>query len=93
MRCLSGWLWAGVCWTLSVGVPHVCPAGTFGDDLALLKKHVSVMVLTDDAGQAHVAVVPEYQGRVMTSTAAGMDGPSYGWINREAIAAGKREPH
>jgi hypothetical protein len=29
----------------------------------------------------------------MTSTARGLDGPSYGWINREVIAEGKWRPH
>jgi hypothetical protein len=68
-------------------------AATFGEDLAFLKKHVPVVVLADDANKAQVAVVPEYQGRVMTSTATGASGPSFGWINREAIADGTRQPH
>ena len=38
-------------------------------------------------------VSPDYQGRVMTSTAAGTTGPSFGWINRSFIAEGKRVPH
>ncbi len=67
--------------------------GTFGNDLAFLKKHTDVFVLADKAGQAQVAVVPLYQGRVMTSTAAGPDGLSFGWINRKLIALGKRQPH
>ena len=29
----------------------------------------------------------------MTSTSGGPDGPSYGWLNREAIASGARQPH
>ena len=63
--------------------------GTFGDDVAFLKKHVSVVVLADKEGQAKVAVVPAMQGRVMTSTAEGDGGMSFGWINRDLIASGE----
>jgi len=68
------------------------PTGaTFGDDLAFLKKHTDVVVLAD--GDAQVAVVPLYQGRVMTSTAEGAEGLSFGWINRKLVASGERKPH
>ena len=50
-------------------------------------------MLSDAAGDAHVVVAPEYQGRVMTSTTGGADAPSYGWIGRSAIAARQRQPH
>ena len=65
--------------------------GSFGDDLVFLQKHTPVVVL--EAGQAQVIVAPGYQGRVLTSTSGGAAGPSFGWINRDAIAAKKREPH
>ncbi len=71
----------------------VKPARTFGDDLEFLKQHTNVLVLTDDEGKAQVAVVPAYQGRVMTSTAAGAAGASFGWINRELIASGRIDAH
>jgi len=63
--------------------------GTFGDDLRFLKKHTDVIVLSD--GEARVAVVPLYQGRVMTSTADGATGLSFGWLNRRLIASGERK--
>jgi hypothetical protein len=66
---------------------------TFGDDLAFLKKYTKAFVLSDESGQKHVAVVPEYQGRVMTSTADGEAGISFGWVNRELIASGEKQPH
>lgn len=66
---------------------------TFRDDLEFLKKHVEVIVLSDATGTRQVAIVPAYQGRIMTSTAAGADGISYGWVNRELIASGKKQPH
>ncbi len=69
------------------------PARTFGDDVAFLRRHVETIVLADPSGRAKVAVVPAYQGRVMTSTDGGDAGPSYGWINRALIASGKRLPH
>ncbi len=71
--------------------PTPMNGSTFGDDLAFLREHNNVILLA--AGDAQVAVVAEYQGRVMTSTSGGADGPSYGWINREAIAAGERQSH
>jgi hypothetical protein len=38
---------------------------TFQDDLDFLESHVEVVLLKDDSGQAQVAVVPEWQGRVI----------------------------
>ncbi len=69
------------------------PARTFGDDLEFLKQHTDVLVLADAEGKAQVAVVPAWQGRVMTSTANGAAGASFGWINRELIASGRIEAH
>ncbi|MCR4397000.1 MAG: hypothetical protein NUW07_09770 [Candidatus Saccharicenans sp.] len=65
----------------------------FKDDLEFLKQHTSVLTLTGQKGQALVAVNPDIQGRVMTSSAAGPDGLSFGWINRELIASGENDPH
>jgi hypothetical protein len=68
----------------------------FGDDVAFLKQHTPVVVLSDSAGKAKVAVSPALQGRVMTSTATGDAGDSFGWINRQYFAdadAGKTNPH
>ena len=62
---------------------------TFGEDVAFLKGRVDTIVLSDAKGEAKIAVVPAYQGRVMTSTAAGNAGRSHGWVNRELIASGK----
>jgi hypothetical protein len=65
-------------------------AATFGDDVEFLEKHTDAIVL--GRGDAQVAVVPQYQGRVMTSTAEGAEGLSFGWINRDLIASGKPIP-
>src|SRR5688500_10189733 len=66
---------------------------SFGEDVAFLQKHTEVVVLSAGAGQAKVAVVPAWQGRVMTSTAQGDAGKSFGWINRDLIASKKIQPH
>ena len=66
---------------------------TFGDDLAFLKKHTDVIVLSNETGDAQVTVIPKMQGRVMTSTAGGLEGFSFGWINRELVASGKFVEH
>lgn len=66
---------------------------TYGDDLGRLRRHVEVIELTDVTGRARVAVVAAYQGRVMTSTAEGREGFSFGWVNHALIASGKPQPH
>ncbi len=66
---------------------------TFGEDVEFLRKHTEVIVLTESAGEAQLAVAPAYQGRVMTSTAEGPGGLSFGWINKEFIASGEVQPH
>ncbi|HWA84955.1 MAG TPA: DUF6786 family protein [Opitutus sp.] len=68
-------------------------AATFGEDAAFLARHTHTIVLHDPAGKVKVAVAPAWEGRVMTSTAGGDDGASFGWINRELIASGKTGPH
>ena len=65
----------------------------FGGDVSFLQSHTDVILLSDKNANAQVAIVPQYQGRVMTSTAGGNKGPSYGWINYNAIASGKIQPH
>jgi hypothetical protein len=78
--------------TTAASLIQCVSAATFGDDTAFLKGHTEVIVLKDKKGAAKVAVVPAWQGRVMTSGAEGDAGFSYGWINRELIASGKRLP-
>ena len=56
-----------------------------------LDRHTGVVELTDGGG-ARVAVCPGWQGRVMTSTCGGLDGPSFGFVNRPFIEAGKPDP-
>lgn len=75
------------------GLPQISSAATFGDDVTFLNSHTEVIVLSNRETLAKVAVVPAWQGRVMTSSAEGDIGQSFGWINRELIASGKTQPH
>jgi hypothetical protein len=68
-------------------------AQTFGDDLAFLKERTAVVVLADAKTGARVLVCPDLQGRVMTSSARGDGGLSFGWVNRELLASPKRDLH
>ncbi len=61
--------------------------GTYGYDLSLLKAHKKPIELQN--GDARVLISPEYQGRVMTSSANGESGLSFGWINHDLIASGE----
>ena len=67
--------------------------GRFDADVAFLRRHTQIVLLTDGAGGAQVAVAPAYQGRIMTSTTGAADAPSFGWIGRAAIETGQRQPH
>lgn len=89
MKLLTGLL-AGAALCVPVGIAY---AAAFDDDVAFLKKHVDTVVLSDAEGKAQVAVCGAYQGRVMTSTAQGEKGASFGWVNRELIASGEKRPH
>lgn len=94
-RAFSGLLLITACGSTSLlpATPNPGSTMTFSDDLHFLEQHGSVVVLQDALGRAQVIVSPDYQGRVMTSTAAGASGPSFGWINRSFIAEGKRVAH
>jgi glyoxylase-like metal-dependent hydrolase (beta-lactamase superfamily II) len=71
---------------------RIRPPATFNDDVTFLRAHTDVIVLSGSGGAA-VAIAPGYQGRVMTSTAAGPDGASFGYLHRPGIEAGTRQPH
>lgn len=60
--------------------------GEFADDIAFLQEHVDVIMLRK--GTAAIAVVPAYQGRVMSSAYDADYGPGFGWLNRPVIASG-----
>lgn len=68
--------------------------GSFGYDLDFLKQHhPDLVLLQDGSGNAQVIVLPAYQGRVMTSTAGGNSGVSFGWVNYDLITTPKTGQH
>lgn len=67
--------------------------GSFGYDLGFLKQRDSgLVVLTNDAGNGQILVSPKYQAKVFTSTAGGLEGQSFGWVNYGAFDQ-KPDPH
>ena len=69
--------------------------GTFGFDLQFLKQYHKDLILLGDGSDsgAQIIILPAYQGRVMTSTADGNGGMSFGWINYDLIDSNKEEEH
>ncbi len=65
----------------------------FKDDVTFLQKYTRLHLLASPDEHMQVAVAPDFQGRVMTSTADGDSGLSFGWINRELIASGENNKH
>ncbi len=67
--------------------------GTFGYDYQFLASKQDAILLHDSTKQSLVLLSPAWQGRVMTSSAGGMKGFSYGWINYDLIESGKVLKH
>lgn len=63
----------------------------FGEDATFLAAHQQTIILGEREGGPRVAIVPAYQGRVMTSSAKGDAGTSYGWINYRLIESGEKQ--
>jgi hypothetical protein len=64
--------------------------GSYAYDAAFLKQHTNnVLELSNSDSSAKVLLSADYQGRVMTSTATGDSGVSFGWINYELIQSGE----
>jgi len=64
--------------------------GSYGYDIAFLKKYSSGLVELQNENMK-VLLSADYQGRVMTSTAAGDSGNSFGWINYGLISSGEKK--
>ena len=71
---------------LLTGCSSNLPKGSFGYDLNFLQQHQETILLEENNGKSQLIVLPELQGRVMTSTADGLEGQSYGWVNYDLIA-------
>lgn len=67
--------------------------GTYGYDSAFFERQdIEFLELKSSDGLSRVLVVPAWQGRVMTTSAGGAEGRSYGWINYAFIESGKKDP-
>ncbi len=92
-----------ICWLFLIAAAIMAPAATdsvkqkgnhmsYGEVRDFLTKHTQLIELTDSGG-ARVAIAPQYQGRVMTSSCDGPEAMSFGFINRDFIAAGDQNRH
>ena len=67
--------------------------GTYGYDKTFFEDQgIDFIELKDENNLARLLLVPAYQGRVMTSTAGGDDGRSFGWINHSFIESREQDP-
>lgn len=67
--------------------------GTYGFDVEFLRKHqLKTIELSDSQTDAKVLLAPGLQGRVLTSSAQGNQGKSFGWLNYKLFESGKISP-
>ena len=66
---------------------------SFLSDVEFLKRYVDIALLKSEDSKMKIAISSSLQGRVMTSTANGDEGFSFGWINKEAFASGDTSNH
>ncbi|HEY5748391.1 MAG TPA: DUF6786 family protein [Chryseolinea sp.] len=65
--------------------------GMYGYDASFLREHTNQVVeLSNEDHTAKILLSAEYQGRVMTSTAKGDSGVSFGWINYKLLGSEKK---
>ena len=64
---------------------------TYKSDKVFLEKYLKLFELSN--GESRLLVSPTLQGRVLTSSAQGENGFSFGWINYDLIASGNCLPH
>jgi hypothetical protein len=68
--------------------------GTYGYDLKFLKeKDAGLIVLKSNDGKCEVIVSPKYQAKVFTSTAAGAEGNSLGFVNHDVLNSNIVDEH
>lgn len=65
----------------------------FDEVVAFVNQHSRLLVLSNENSGASIAVWPAMQGRVLTSSAEGLRGLSFGWFNPELIGSGKLQEH
>jgi hypothetical protein len=63
----------------------------YKNDKQFLQQHLQIVELS--SGDKRLLETPDLQGRVLTSSANGEEGYSFGWLNYDLIASGKFLPH
>lgn len=63
----------------------------YKNDKQFLSKYLNVIEL--QSGYKRLLVTPDLQGRVLTSSATGEQGYSFGWLNYDLISSGQVLPH
>ena len=61
----------------------------FEQDLHFIRQYEKPIVLSSHDGLSQLVISTKHQGRVLTSTATGASGYSYGWLNYEALSNNK----
>jgi uncharacterized protein DUF6786 len=92
---LGGLVAVAVAAHVVVGRPtrlEAAESSRYGAVRDFLVAHTNVVELTGENGE-RVAICPEYQGRVMTSTTEDIEGRSLGWVNKSFIEKGEKDPH
>ena len=64
----------------------------YGQVREYLARHTKILELVNEEG-ARVLICPEWQARVMTSSCDGLQGLSFGFVNKAFIDEGKPNPH
>jgi hypothetical protein len=60
---------------------------SFQYDVDFIRQYDSEIIILNEDENAQVLVSPKYQAKVLTSSAEGMGGTSFGWINYKAFTA------
>lgn len=63
----------------------------YKSDKEFLRRYLNIAELQQ--GEQKLLLTPDLQGRVLTSTADGEEGYSFGWLDYDLIASGKHLPH
>jgi hypothetical protein len=87
MRCI-----AMVCFVaFSLATVAQQPVVSYEDDLNFIRKYApGAIELRSKDQQTRVLISGAYQGRVLTSTATGKKGSSFGWLNYALLSSGQK---
>ncbi|MFY0600164.1 MAG: hypothetical protein JXR03_10875 [Cyclobacteriaceae bacterium] len=71
---------------IGIGCNEKEQKNTFEYDLNFIKAYTEPIILEENEGQSLLMLAPAYQGRILTSSASGMNGRSFGWINYDYLS-------